>query len=170
MSPLAYKLPLRQHALLGVGTLLTRHHVPHTAPARRMGVLPYLRTPGLPVSCSPARSTAASPVIAVAVRRQRMLVAPVCASKDGRGRRPPTRPWRPSNWLQQPVRLVLNLVMLFFFVRLWPNGSPPGLAETEAMTLHVSALTGGKHTPGVWRHRGCCKRPAAPAMESSRLT
>jgi hypothetical protein len=37
----------------------------------------------------------------------------------------------------QPVRLVLNLIMLFFLMRLWPMGGRLGLGESETLVMSV---------------------------------
>jgi len=39
--------------------------------------------------------------------------------------------------MQQPVRLLLNLVMLFFLMRLWPMGGRLGLGESETLVMSV---------------------------------
>jgi hypothetical protein len=38
---------------------------------------------------------------------------------------------------QQPVRLVLNLLMLFFLMRMWPVGGRVGLGEGETLVMSV---------------------------------
>lgn len=66
-------------------------------------------------------------------------------------RPPPTNnSWKPFAWfnnkgrgskggskMQQPVRLLLNLVMLFFLMRLWPMGGRLGLGESETLVMSV---------------------------------
>jgi hypothetical protein len=42
-----------------------------------------------------------------------------------------------SSKMQQPVRLLFNLVMLFFLMRLWPMGGRLGLGESETLVMSV---------------------------------
>eukprot|EP00878_Enallax_costatus_P018327 GHUV01019288.1.p1 GENE.GHUV01019288.1~~GHUV01019288.1.p1 ORF type:complete len:345 (+),score=69.17 GHUV01019288.1:331-1365(+) len=60
------------------------------------------------------------------------------------GRRP--TPPRPLGWLQrltsvlkpaQPIRLLVNLLMLFFVMRIWPVGGRLGLGEAETVVVTV---------------------------------
>uniref|UniRef100_A0A061R7E6 Cell division protease FtsH n=1 Tax=Tetraselmis sp. GSL018 TaxID=582737 RepID=A0A061R7E6_9CHLO len=55
-------------------------------------------------------------------------------------------PWSPWGWLQglasavsvvQPVRILLNLVLLFFLVRLWPLGSRSNLDSAQSVVVMV---------------------------------
>lgn len=66
-------------------------------------------------------------------------------SGDDPGRRP-NPPNRPVGWLQrltsslkpqQPLRLLLNLLMLFFLMRIWPVGGRLGLGEGETVVISV---------------------------------
>lgn len=67
------------------------------------------------------------------------------SSGDDPSRRP-NPPNRPSAWLQrltaglkpqQPVRLLINLLMLFFLMRIWPVGGRLGLGEGETVVVSV---------------------------------
>lgn len=42
-----------------------------------------------------------------------------------------------NNKAQQPLRLVFNLLMLFFLMRLWPLGGRLGLGESETLVMSV---------------------------------
>jgi hypothetical protein len=51
-------------------------------------------------------------------------------SSSGRGS-------KEGNKVQQPLRLLLNLIMLFFLMRLWPLGGRLGLGEAETLVMSV---------------------------------
>ncbi|WIA29776.1 hypothetical protein OEZ86_012250 [Tetradesmus obliquus] len=68
------------------------------------------------------------------------------SGSDEPSRRPNNNSWKPLAWLQrfgsslkpqQPVRLALNLLMLFFLMRMWPMDGRMGLGEAETLVMSV---------------------------------
>lgn len=69
------------------------------------------------------------------------------SSGEDPSRRPtPPNSWSPLAWLQrvtaswrpqQPVRLLLNMLMLFLLMRLWPVGGRLGMGESETLVVNV---------------------------------
>jgi hypothetical protein len=70
-----------------------------------------------------------------------------CAAKDNKNSssssRPPTGSGGPWGWLQQlastwqPARLAVNVLMLFFLMRLWPMGGRMGMSDNESVVIQV---------------------------------
>jgi hypothetical protein len=70
-------------------------------------------------------------------------------SNESSRKRQPYRPGRAPRWLQQlravwaaqtPLRLLLNVLLLFFILRLWPLGGRPGVSDGEAVMIQVRVV------------------------------
>jgi hypothetical protein len=81
----------------------------------------------------------------------------ICAKDDKNVRRgQPNGPWRPWQWLtqkaaslrvQQPARLLFNVVLLFLLMRLWPLGGRNPVGEPAQLVAEVALLSSLHRVP-----------------------
>jgi hypothetical protein len=127
----------------------------HVAAPHRQGSA----TSGQPLDpCQPSLRQACPMALLRLRRPARRLIAPRASADPHQqgdpprsSRKQPGRPGRHPRWLQQlraswagqhPLRLLLNVVALFFVLRLWPLAGRPGLSDGDAMLIQVRRRRG----------------------------
>uniref|UniRef100_A0A383V3V6 AAA+ ATPase domain-containing protein n=1 Tax=Tetradesmus obliquus TaxID=3088 RepID=A0A383V3V6_TETOB len=135
-------LPAALHPLCRRGLLQQQHHQ-----------LPVLARPCQPLRCRHMVTTCAGKDNSSSSSSSSPPTSSSPSSSSGSSsgsdepsRRPNNNSWKPLAWLQrfgsslkpqQPVRLALNLLMLFFLMRMWPIGGRMGLGEAETLVMSV---------------------------------